>query len=90
MQQYVDVPSIVPGMTKEQLEQIAASARGESGLSRDIEYAAFKAALDRQFTGKPVFAKNSELVQKYPKRDNEKDNLRRLAYDELKKRLMRK
>jgi len=59
-QRYFDAPSIVPGMTPQQLSDVHNEQVNDSMYS-----AAEKAAMDRQWMGKPVFAKPTEPVIPY-------------------------
>lgn len=62
-QKYYDAPSIVPGLNPEQLQNIAG---GE--ISPELYTNAERAAADRQWQGKPVFAKPTEPVTEYPQK----------------------
>jgi hypothetical protein len=61
---YFDVPSVVPGITADQIKQIQ-----EGIVSPEVYALAEKTAADRQWMGKPVFAKSNEPVYQLPKRE---------------------
>jgi hypothetical protein len=61
-EQYVDVPSIVPTLTKDELSQVL---RGE--ISPEVADKARKHATDRAWKGRKPFASPSEQILNYPK-----------------------
>jgi hypothetical protein len=58
---YVDIPSVVPGLTPREINSIQ---QGE--VTDDVYNKAVKHAADRQWEGKPVFARNMDIASSVP------------------------
>jgi hypothetical protein len=61
--EYIDIPSVVPGLTKDEINNIQ-----HENITNSIYEKAINNALNRQFSGKPVFQRNNEIVNQIYKK----------------------